>query len=132
MNVPNWLITDSNMYRWVIKICYLQLVYPNNISRMNEYRLEFENDDKYVVEITINKKNYTCTLWLTNKSIYKFEFVDPLDFATNLTDCNNAKVATFVDLLIDQTGFNVTLLRKQKRKTTRKIMNMDMQMEMTE
>ena len=115
MNAPSWLLTDNNMYHWVIKICYLQLVYPTNASTMNEYRLEFENDDRYVIEIIINKKSYTCTLWLNNNSIYKFDFVDPIDFATNLTDCNNTKVATFVDLLFEQCGFNVVLLRNEKR-----------------
>ena len=133
MHVPSWLLSDSQMYRWVIKICYLHLIYPNNISGINEYRLEFENDDRYIVEININNKSYTCTLWLNNNSIYKFDFVDPIHFLTNLTDCNNTKVETFVDLVIDQTGFNVSLLRNKKRKTTRKTMDMemDMQMEMT-
>ena len=135
MNVPNWLLMTSNVYQWIVKIIYLHLIYPNNISRMNEYRLEFENDDRYVVEIIINKKKYTCTLWLNNNSIYKFDFIDPIDFTSKLCDSDNTKVETFIDLLIDQTGFNVILLRNKKRKTTRKIMNMDMdmdiQMEMT-
>ena len=116
MNVPNWLITDTNMYHWVLKICYLHLVYPNNASTINEYRLEFENDDRYIVEININNKNYTCTLWMNNNSIYKFDFIDPIDFTSKLFDCNNnTKVAIFVDLLINQCGFNVPLLKKKSK-----------------
>ena len=114
MNLPNWLLTTSNVYQWIVKISYLQLVYPNNASTMNEYRMEFENDDRYVIEIIINKKNYTCTLWLNNKNIYKFDFIDPIDFTSKLCDCNNIKVETFVDLLIEQ-RFNVSLLKKKAK-----------------
>ena len=114
MNIPNWLITDTNMYRWVIKICYLHLIYPNNISRMNEYRLEFDNDDRYIVEININTKKYKCIIYLNNTIIYKFDFIDPIDFTSKLCDCNNnTKVWTFIDLLINQCGFNVPLLKKK-------------------
>ena len=104
-----------NMYHWLIKICYLHSLYPKHVSKVREYMVEFGNDDRYVIEIIINKKNYTCTLWLNNKSIYKFEFVDPIHFLTNLTGCNNTKVATFVNLLIDQCGFNITLLRNENK-----------------
>ena len=114
MNVPSWLLCDSQMYHWVIKICYLQLIYPNNTSTMNEYRLEFENDDRYIVEININKKKYKCIIYLNNTIIYKFDFVDPTDFTSKLCACNNnTKVETFIDLLINQCGFNVSLLKKK-------------------
>ena len=115
MNVPNWLLTTSNVYQWIVKIIYLHSLYPNNVQKVREYMIEFENDDRYVIEIIINKKKYTCPLWLNNNSIYKFDFIDPIDFTSKLCDCNNIKVETFVDLLIDQTGFNVPLLKKKAK-----------------
>ena len=108
--------SDSQLYGWLINICYLHSLYPKNVPKVREYMIEFENDDRYVIEIIINKKKYTCPLWLNNNSIYKFDFIDPIDFATNLSDCNNdTKVETFVDLLINQCGLNVALLKKQKQ-----------------
>ena len=111
MNVPNWLITDTKMYRWIIKICYLRLVYPNNVPKVREYMIEFDNGDRYVAEVTINKKMYKCIMYLNNTIIYEFEFVDPIDFATNLCDSDNTKIATFVGLVIDQIGFNVSQIK---------------------
>ena len=81
--VPSWLLSDNNMYDWIVKIIYLHITYPDNVPKVREYRLDFGAGDRYVVEISINKKDYTCILWLNNKTILKFEFDDPIDFIGN-------------------------------------------------
>lgn len=105
MKYDHWLLFDTNMCNWIVKMCYLYKYKKE--TKQKEYRLEFDYEERYRFEMNYyeRSKNFTIEIFKNNRLITKIVFKDPTEFCQKLVACPNKCIDLFIVQNLYYSGF---------------------------